>query len=436
MSSGGDNNASSSPKRYIFNYEDMEHFKASQTKRDLLSFVTALGKSTIASSYTFDPSNPLIGLSPGMASLHGSLQGIASCWLQELPPDETARARFGNPVFKTWHARLLGRSRSIIESIMNCHVKYLSDVQVQNNGKWSMEVLKQCSEAGRRAATGAGDGGSSDTVVADQVESESTDSTASIHQNRVIVELQAYLHHSFGHEIRLDYGTGHECSFYVFLYSLCKIGIFGNIPKTLAPSHDLMAPVALAITSQYLEVCRGIQTQYMLEPAGSHGVWGLDDYHCIPFYIGACQMQNEAYGDRDFTPSSIHNDNLLKSNEGFSMLYFQCIRYIKSLKKGVPFFECSPMLDDISNLNSWSKVSGGLLRLFEGEVLDKKPVVQHFVFGDIFKASWEPSRGEKEAPSTIFNDTVLGVKSVAPWALKRSGEERHVSSTGEDLYSL
>jgi hypothetical protein len=237
--------------------------------------------------------------------------------------------------------------------------------------------------------------------------------------------------HSFGHEVRLDFGTGHECSFYVFLYCLCKIGVFGNLPKTVAPSQDAMAPIALAITAQYLEVCRGIQTDYFLEPAGSHGVWGLDDYHCIPFYIGACQMQNHVYDDKEFSPSSIHNDELLRSNEGSEMLYFQCIRYIKSLKKGVPFFESSPMLDDISNLKNWAKVSGGLIRLFDGEVLNRKPVVQHFVFGEIFKATWEPSRSEREAPPCVFNEAAhLSVDSVAPWALKhKTGEQQGIPPT-------
>ena len=43
------------------------------------------------------------------------------------------------------------------------------------------------------------------------------------------------------------------------------------------------------------------------------------------------------------------------------------------------------MLNDISSIETWSKVSSGLLRLFEGEVLGKLPVVQHFVFGELFK---------------------------------------------------
>ena len=41
-----------------------------------------------------------------------------------------------------------------------------------------------------------------------------------------IPELKVYREESFGHYERLDYGTGHELNFVVFLFCLFKLGIF------------------------------------------------------------------------------------------------------------------------------------------------------------------------------------------------------------------
>lgn len=43
---------------------------------------------------------------------------------------------------------------------------------------------------------------------------------------RPIIELREYILESFGHNERMDYGTGHELNFLIFLYCLCKIGVF------------------------------------------------------------------------------------------------------------------------------------------------------------------------------------------------------------------
>ena len=68
-------------------------------------------------------------------------------------------------------------------------------------------------------------------------------------------------------------------------------------------------------------------------------------------------------------------------------MYFGCIKFIKSVKRGVPFGESSPMLNDISAVPSWEKVTNGLLKMFQAEVIGKLPVIKHLKFGSLFSFS-------------------------------------------------
>ena len=405
---------SKDPKRYIYTEQDMKYFRASKAKKTLLVFTTALGQSCIPSTsadtkspYNYDPSCPLKGLTPGMASLHGSLRAMAELWLTDdyFPPNRSSKARFGNPAFREWYNFLTDDKSSIeiVNEILDCHLDFYDIYQTlslstsKDDTAMKDNILKQCSDRGYNAAT----------KITHQPKRRQKNAKNPKRQH-LLSNLLPYLHSSFGHPTRLDYGTGHESSFLIFLFVLYQMGpLVGttttSTTSTSTPSTNAfpasmklkfpleehlkqsLAPIALSILSQYLQVTRSLQTEYMLEPAGSHGVWGLDDYHCLPFYFGACQLIPTTNNNNDdqYTPASIHDPHILKSKAS-EKLYFGCIRYIKSLKKGVPFGESSPMLNDISHLKSWEKVAKGLLKLYEGEVLDKLQVVQHFVFGDFF----------------------------------------------------
>jgi serine/threonine-protein phosphatase 2A activator len=183
-----------------------------------------------------------------------------------------------------------------------------------------------------------------------------------------LAELAPYLADAFGNATRIDYGTGHEAAFAALLFCLARAGAF---TESDAPA------LALRALPRYLALARRLQTTYWLEPAGSHGVWGLDDYQFLPFLVGAAQLEGHAW----LRPRDTVNAEVLAAHAD-DYLYLGAVAFVRRVKKG-PLGETSPTLCDVAAVPGWAKVAAGLAKMFQAEVLGKVPIMQHFLFGSL-----------------------------------------------------
>ena len=90
-----------------------------------------------------------------------------------------------------------------------------------------------------------------------------------------------------------------------------------------------------------IQIMRILQSTYWLEPAGSHGVWGLNDYHFLPFVFGSAQLRSEIHflilafahyisGHIYIRPKAIHDSEIV---EEYSQhyIYLTSIAFINSV---------------------------------------------------------------------------------------------------------
>ncbi|KAK6025378.1 phosphotyrosyl phosphate activator protein [Ostertagia ostertagi] len=199
------------------------------------------------------------------------------------------------------------------------------------------------------------------------------------------VELCPYLGESFGNATRIDYGSGHESCFAIFLLCLYRIGFL------TAADHQA---VVLRVFVKYIHLCRSLQTVYKMEPAGSQGVHSIDDFQFIPFLWGSAQLAN----NKSFVPESYLKAATVEAN-AHNYLFFDCVNFINQTKSG-PFYQHSNQLWNISAVPTWTKVNSGLFKMYEGEVLKKFPVVQHFRFGSLFSFEERPNAGLPPSETT------------------------------------
>ncbi|GFE54205.1 serine threonine phosphatase 2A regulatory subunit B [Babesia ovis] len=141
-----------------------------------------------------------------------------------------------------------------------------------------------------------------------------------------IRDIRRYFLHSFGNPMRIDYGTGHEMQFVLFLKTLYDTGIVED--------RDL-PEVALTVMSSYFQLVQHLIDRYNLEPAGSKGAWGLDHFQFMPFLLGSAQL--------------VSNDNILPSQvvdpatvleQTDKYIFLQTVDYIKRVRNFTPDLIC------------------------------------------------------------------------------------------------
>lgn len=330
--------------------------------RDIMTFILQLNHAVVPRVYegegdgavqTWELNSNEVQVSQPVQNLRRLISHLGSL-IDQVPPD-TGPRRFGNISFRKWH-QLVEEELPVL----------LNDAIPENS-----------------VPVGNLEGGSGEATALD--------------------ELKVYLLGSFGSPQRLDYGTGHELSFLAFLGALWKLGYF--------PAQEpgvVERAIVIYIFEPYLDLIRRLIRSYTLEPAGSHGVWGLDDNSFLPYIFGSAQLA-PAIKEAEPTPiegslprapdaSSVSNRALVQ-RERMKNMYFSAIGFIFDVKSG-PFGEHSPMLYDISGITAgWGKINKGMIKMYNAEVLAKFPVVQHFPFGSLYRWERDPDAVEQHQPS-------------------------------------
>ena len=169
-----------------------------------------------------------------------------------------------------------------------------------------------------------------------------------------------------------------------------------------------------------MDLVRYLQLRYRMEPAGSQGVWALDDYQFVPFILGSAQFLGGGDVGRRVKPKSIP-DYEIAAMLSKDYHLFACVKYISEVKTG-PFAEHSNQLWNVSGVATWEKVNQGLVKMYRAEVLCKFPVVQHVLFGSVFTL--------EEAETPVPEAVVRGAPppsagmamGAAPWRQPLPGE--------------
>ncbi|KAL8791686.1 MAG: hypothetical protein Q9195_005693 [Heterodermia aff. obscurata] len=392
------------PTKKINEGNDVSTFLMSKAYTEIMTFVIQLNRSMFPVSADLDmqgTGSATQSMPPDKSLFSDTVRRLRDL-LDELkkliesnPPDLGPR-RFGNVSFRKWYADVESRAPALLETYV------------------PLDSLRIPSKS----------------------------------ENTPYAELESYLLGGFGSAQRLDYGTGHELSFLAFLGCIWKLGGF----QSQEPSDLKEQNIVLGLIDPYLQLVRKLIKTYTLEPAGSHGVWGLDDHSFLPYVFGSAQYgpaisTTDAVPTEGSHPTAPNPADITKASSVTRLrtknLYFGAIGFINDVKSG-PFWEHSPTLYDISGVKGgWGKINKGMLKMYNAEVLSKFPVVQHFRFGSLFP--WDPDPNARAPPpsahassqplsnpppgeQTPANPSNPSATTAAPWARSSTSRAPPIST--------
>ena len=317
------------PGKKIHEGPDVTHFLTSQAYGNIMSFLLQLNVSSFPQKRQISgrtevqswPADLNATPAPTATRNFTTLLHTIEAFIDDIPLDNGPR-RFGNISFRTWYDRVIEQAPALLQ-------RHLPPFTVKTKSSGS-----------------------------------------EIHE-----ELLPYLLGSFGSAQRLDYGSGHELSFFAFLACIWKLGGFdfeADYTERESSSGALMLgqsrSIVFKLLDQYFHLVRRLIKTYNLEPAGSHGVWGLDDHSFLPYIFGSAQYgpaidpsttsSAPTEGSLPDAPDPASVTNLaLVSRYRETNLYFGAVGFIHDVKRG-PFWEHSPMLYDISGVKAgWAKIN-------------------------------------------------------------------------------
>lgn len=302
-------------EKIINSIDKHKNFMGGKTYKQIIEFISLL-QSTVKSRLNISNKEDLSENS----NIHVFMKLLAKAkvLLEENQPTNKEKQRFGNVMFRTWYEKLDKYYEEELSSEINSLIK--------------VPLIE--------GSLGLAD------------------------------ELKPYFFECFGNCKRIDYGTGHELNFVMVLMICCKLNLF---------KEEEYFQLVQILFKEYTSVCKELQIVYNLEPAGSKGVYGLDDFHFISFIFGAAELIDN--NDNIF-PIDMQKDLTVLEQLAKKYMFFDAVYYNLYSKKG-HFAEHSPVLYQISNVQQWNKIAVGLIKMWEDELLKKYVVCQHIYFGSV-----------------------------------------------------